>query len=122
MTEETSYWQHTIIREKDSGGDEVVATYISCTSPKVVEQDLASPSSQLRDYIERFFNVSADQFAYENPERAQQLVGALEASLHCSLEHGWLPMSPPPTIPVPKPESLEQAIHTVSGACLWKIS
>lgn len=116
-----NFWEHTVFRTGYKGDPEVVATYVSETSAKAVQDDLASGYSHLRDYLERFFRCSADKYAADHPLRAEALLGAMSASLDCSLRSGfWLPVEPAPTKPLPAlPLALEKPIKSEGGVSLW---
>jgi hypothetical protein len=120
MNNQQKYWEHTIYRTGNRGEPEIVAVYISQTSPAAVQADLASDYSHLRDYLERFFRCSADQYAKDHALRAEALLGAMSASLDCSLRTGlWLPVEPPPSKHIPDPGDIGKPIKSEGGVNLW---
>jgi hypothetical protein len=117
-----NYWQHDVYVRGNDGADRKVATYVTATTEENVKADLTGSSNHLANYLERFFRYPAADYARKHPLRAQALLGAFEASMDCCGRTGlWLPVEPPPTKAIRKPEDLPPPIATETGIGLWLI-
>jgi hypothetical protein len=116
----SDYWSYRIYRSGYDGSQVFVAEYIAETSPEAVRADLASKHSHLQGYLKQLFGIDERDYSRKFALRAEALLGALVATMDCSLRFGmWLPVQAPPARHIPAPSELGQPSSTWNGVRLW---
>jgi hypothetical protein len=120
---EKHYWKYEIYAPTSGGGHKLVAQYVAATERASIHTDVHSGNSYLEDFLRRFYQIDPQVYAEHYPLRAESLLGALLAKMHCAWKFGILgDLTPPAARAVHHVEpNLGQADHVENGVTLWLI-